>query len=434
MYLFSSCVRLIFSVLPQWSEPQRLTCRTRPESMTTCKESTIIVGGGMVGVSTAYYLASAAQSLAKSHCISVVESSPAVFAAASGGGTGVLGDYGFEPEADELGVLSWHLHKELARIHDGPKNWGYSDIVIQTLHNRTQNLAAKQAGHEGAPLPSWFTNSDDIVANFDYGPDHADSILFGRFLLNRCEALGVRVYINAHLENARADDTGENNVFKVKITQDLETTATICQNIVICAGPWSQRVFESLFPESSYSIPMDVKSRAGNHLRVQTPLWKPEDDKHGTAQLYLRDVLGHSLDISSLLGGTLYIGGYGAEPEELPELATDVHAQPAAIEEMKMLAGRVLNIPEGEYLEILSVGRCYRPFVKHNRPIIAKVPKTKLFPSTSGKEWEKGGVFLNVGHGSDGITLGPGSGKVMSELIMGVRPSVDISGLGLYMP
>ena len=48
------------------------------------------------------------------------------------------------------------------------------------------------------------------------------------------------------------------------------------------------------------------------------------------------------------------------------------------------------------------------------------------------REVERGGVYLNVGHGRDGITLGPGSGKVMSELIeRGRSESADISGLGI---
>jgi glycine/D-amino acid oxidase-like deaminating enzyme len=34
-------------------------------------------------------------------------------------------------------------------------------------------------------------------------------------------------------------------------------------------------------------------------------------------------------------------------------------------------------------------------------------------------------------HGSDGITLGPGSGQIASELVLGKTPSVDISSLGI---
>ena len=72
-------------------------------------------------------------------------------------------------------------------------------------------------------------------------------------------------------------------------------------------------------------------------------------------------------------------------------------------------------------IEVLNVGRAYRPFLTMRRPIIAKValhellnkPKKTLAKGSA----RTGGVFFNVGHGSSGITLGPGSGKVMSELI-----------------
>ncbi|KAI9703674.1 MAG: hypothetical protein M1836_007444 [Candelina mexicana] len=77
---------------------------------------------------------------------------------------------------------------------------------------------------------------------------------------------------------------------------------------------------------------MEVKYKAGNHLRVETPLWTPEDDTRGTTQLYFRGILGHTLDISRFLKGILYVSGYGAEPEKLPELAVDVHPQPTVIE------------------------------------------------------------------------------------------------------
>ena len=73
-------------------------------------------------------------------------------------------------------------------------------------------------------------------------------------------------------------------------------------------------------------------------------------------------------------------------------------------------------------MEVLKEGRAYRPCLDHERPIIARIPLHELLGVTrqdgiEGREVEGGGVYLNVGHGRDGITLGPGSGKVMSELI-----------------
>ena len=106
MLLLSSIIQFLFEVHLQWPENPQAYRSGPKESMNDCKESTIIIGGGIIGFSTAYYLASLANLLNNPHCISVVDSSPAVFVAASGGATGILGDYGFEPEAEALGVLS----------------------------------------------------------------------------------------------------------------------------------------------------------------------------------------------------------------------------------------------------------------------------------------------------------------------------------------
>jgi glycine/D-amino acid oxidase-like deaminating enzyme len=37
------------------------------------------------------------------------------------------------------------------------------------------------------------------------------------------------------------------------------------------------------------------------------------------------------------------------------------------------------------------------------------------------------GVSLATGHGPTGLTLGPYSGKVVADLILGTQPTVDIS-------
>jgi glycine/D-amino acid oxidase-like deaminating enzyme len=120
-----------------------------------------------------------------------------------------------------------------------------------------------------------------------------------------------------------------------------------------------------------------------------------------------------------------------------------VQPQPSALEAIKNLVTGFLNLGEGESVEVLKEGRAYRPEVTVGRPIIAKLPLRLLFGENVAKVGDEsdhsasahidvhGGVFVNTGHNSDGVTLGPGSGKVMAELIRGVETSVDISGLGL---
>jgi glycine/D-amino acid oxidase-like deaminating enzyme len=193
---------------------------------------------------------------------------------------------------------------------------------------------------------------------------------------------------------------------------------------------------------------MNSTASAGNHFRVRTPGWKQEDDQKGSEQVFFQNDIpgGQGLDITSFLGGDLYVGGWGAIPEELPELAESIHAQPSEIKIMVSLAKRYLRISEEEELEIFAVGRCYRPLATFNHPIITKVDWDLLGMEESSQQLPvshkqtddcqdrqcgPGGLFLNTAHFSDGVTLSLGSGKIMSELLLGLPPSINISGLGL---
>lgn len=114
-----------------------------------------------------------------------------------------------------------------------------------------------------------------------------------------------------------------------------------------------------------------------------------------------------------------------------------------------------MNVESEEELEILDVGRCYQPLATPNRPIITQVDwkllgiasaaATVPAPDFRAQSLDRhhgdsqsvqspsvGGLFVNTAHFGDGVTLSLGSGKVMSELLLGLQPSVDVPGSGLY--
>lgn len=86
---------------------------------------TVIIGAGIIGCATAYYL-SRNQTLNSPKTIHLVESSPELFASASGKSGGFLAGDWFESASSSLGKLSFRLHKELADEYDGFGNWGYN--------------------------------------------------------------------------------------------------------------------------------------------------------------------------------------------------------------------------------------------------------------------------------------------------------------------
>lgn len=87
--------------------------------------ATIIVGAGIIGTSTAYYLSDPSSSTDPSS-IHLIESSPELFASASGYAAGFLARDWFSSSLSALGALSFDLHKQLAEEDAGSENWGYS--------------------------------------------------------------------------------------------------------------------------------------------------------------------------------------------------------------------------------------------------------------------------------------------------------------------
>lgn len=245
--------------------------------------------------------------------------------------------------------------------------------------------------------------------------------------------MGVQILLDATIT---AVGINGGSLESVRIAHKKQERTLECHSLVIAAGPWSEGVLSGLFPNSRVRIPSSKQPSSGNFIVAKVPGWDGGQDSRVCHQIYLEGLLRHKVDISSRPDGTLYIGGSLSAQEELPETTTDVHPQSKYVRKMRKLVEQALGCSSDE-VKILEVGRAYRPCLEYGRPIIAQVPLHDLLGvihrgPLQGKDVKRGGVYLNVGHGFDGITLGPGSGKVMSELIeQGGSMSADISGLGV---
>ena len=251
---------------------------------------------------------------------------------------------------------------------------------------------------------------------------------------------------SANVTSVQLDHTNR-SISSVRIQRSCGSSLLVpCRAVVIAAGSWSDRVFARLFPEAKIKLPLKATDTAGNHFRVKIPGWKPGDKKEESVQVYYTNVRpnGSKFDVTSFTNGDLYIGGWGAVPEVIPELATSIHIQQSEIEGMIAATKKYVNVDLNSEFDYYDAGRCYRPTAIPNHPIITRVSWDLLSrdvnPSShssidhrSNMEEEPiaGGIYINTGHSSDGITLSLGSGKVASDLILGRTLSIDISSLGL---
>jgi glycine/D-amino acid oxidase-like deaminating enzyme len=124
--------------------------------------STVILGGGIIGTSIAYYL-SANQPEGEIH---IVEQSPELFSAASGYAAGFLARDWFVPSLAPLGALSFDLHKELAAENYGQKNWGFMNgtaFSLDTVSRQRQGAPRGDGSDDPTPVewPKWLTKQKE---------------------------------------------------------------------------------------------------------------------------------------------------------------------------------------------------------------------------------------------------------------------------------
>ncbi|KAI5297438.1 hypothetical protein KEM55_004695 [Ascosphaera atra] len=429
--------------------------------------ATVIVGGGIIGLSIAYHLSLEKRDGNLPRDIHVIDASPELFASASGYAAGFLARDWFEPALAPLGELSFDLHRQYADENNGQDKWKYATSIALSLglgaeepasggdgdgHDWIRqgssrgNVAAGSARVDaGVPMPGWITQQKgrklEVIGN-DGSCAQVDPLLLCKWLLARCKEQGVQIHHPARATRLMKDESS-NIVKSVRFenSSTAETSEIPCSNLVFAAGAWTPIAFDSLL-KSSTTVP--IEAVPGYSLVVKSPRHTNthEDTRYGKTCHSLftshpREA-GFSPELFSRLGAEIYIAGLNPYDIPLPSLPTESRKaiKSAQIEQVRraavMLMGRAKEEGVvGDYmeniddLEVQREALCFRPVTDHGLPIVARLQQEDLGCDARFT----GGVFLASGHGPWGISLSLGTGKVMAELIQGKKTSADISGL-----
>jgi len=440
--------------------------------------ATIIIGGGIIGLSTAYYLSLLEPELAANHQIHIIDSASDLLLSASGYAGGFLAKDWFNPSVSSLGALSFRLHKELAEANDGSKKWSYMPSIAYSLAIDARGVSSSQSGGDdwlvegntragAAPTgdgaerkemvnadgtPAWFTKQRGGTLELidgEGGCAQLEPKQLCQWLMEECQNNGVKIHTNCFATHISKGEDGK--VMGLKMKKDSETYDKHCKNILVAAGAWTPRVFSKLFPDSKLRIPIDPL--AGYSIVVHSPRYsKPilDPTRHGE---HASAGLSHAIYCAPTEKWAfapetfsrvptdgkpeIWAGGLNDSAMQLPETADGT---PALIDKEKSEELRSAMIAmtglshEGDDLavddlKIKREGLCFRPVSRSGSPIISKVPE-----STLGRGIEmadSGGVYIASGHGPWGISLSLGTGSVMAEMLTGRKPSVNISRLML---
>ncbi|KYG40787.1 hypothetical protein M433DRAFT_8485 [Acidomyces richmondensis BFW] len=425
-------------------------------------QSTVILGAGIIGCATAYYLAHSGNT--RPDTIHLVEASEELFASASGKAAGFLAKDWFGPATADLGALSFRLHRELAEQHDGRRNWGYSRSTGMSYTTIATSLSAESTGrqkmgkdflsdntsrantarpyesqsNERDPRdewPVWLTQkpgdhlqrltSTDTVAQID-------PLRLCRWLLQACLRAGVRLHHPARAVRVSRDEQCNLSGVRLRYLAHGAEHKLPCTRLLVAAGAWTPGVFDELFPGSMVRIP--VMPLAGHSLVMKSSRWEA---KECHAIFTSETAERWSPEIFSRVGGEIYIAGLNDPELPLPDTPDKAKADSKAISKLRHVADSILANGSGvddadSDVYTVREGLCFRPVTPTGNPVVARVPKGMLGPGIETQDVPVGGVYVATGHGPWGISLALGTAKVLQEMMEGEREneSNEVKHLG----
>lgn len=348
----------------------------------------VIVGGGIMGCATAYYLS---QKSTVSQ-ITIVERNKAIAECASGKAGGFLAKYWCDgTKVQELARMSFDLHQELANKFE---NIGYRRLdTINTF------IATVPRKTKSEVLPWLFSdktfNAKPLGSTDDTAQVHPQKLSLALAAASKAQIItGVQVEMVSYLNDTSAQ-------------QVILSNGTIldADAVVFCMGPWTSHAHAMLPMQAQAKFPLETLITGS---RAHSIVLQPTNPQQITANAVFCECAG-SPEIYPRPDGTVYICGY-ADNELLPDNPS--HVKPSEEACNKLVEFAKLASPALDGAQVIAKQCCYLPYVSDNGvPLIGKVPLTS-------------NVYIAAGHTCWGILNGPGTGKVLADLIVDGKTSL----------
>lgn len=426
------------------------------------KRNIVIVGGGIIGCTTAYFLTRHKSFNPDLHTITLLEAT-SIAAAASGRAGGLLALWAYP---DCLVPLSFRLHAELAERHDGANRWGYrrvncgslaANVSRAKLDSFEREKAVKKAaagdvvgaeGKEWEKLPKQDADAAALLAearvpsDLDWvdpetmagyaemgGPGTTDTaqvhpLHFTTSMAELANEGGVDIRTGAKVTEIRTkkDKSSVESVGYVDRETGEARSIDDVTDVIVCAGPWTGKVLPRSKVEGlrAHSVvwEADVSPYA-----IFTDISLPSDyvPAHRADKGQRRRHRG-SVDpeIYARPFNEVYACGEPDSSVPLPETADLVQTDDSQCEDLVSYISTIS--PQLRAAPVKARQACYLPrhmrFGQERGPIVGptSVP----------------GVWVAAGHTCWGIQNGPGTGCLMAEWVLDGAPKS--AGIGRLDP
>ena len=406
------------------------------------KKNIVIIGGGIIGCTSANYLTRHPSFDPAKHSITLLEAS-SIAGGASGKAGGLLGLWAYP---SSIVPLSYRLHKELADEHGGADRWGYRAVHCaqvdcigkkpekktskETTTTKDEDISLQKRSKEalgklraaGVPKELDWIDDDSLRYYDEMGTPattaqvHPFQFTTAMSELAREAGVDIRTHAPVDKINYSADGSRVESVAYTDKSPESSSNEQItlpASDIVVAAGPWTQRLLPSAPIEALRAHSVTIRpSRPVSAYCLFTEIKLPSDGsgKKGRTETV-------SPEIYARPNNEVYACGEGDRLIPLPTLSSDVSVDEAKCDEIAAHVGAVSQeLRDGV---ITARQACYLPNVASSAssgPLIG-LTKTK-------------GLVLAAGHTCWGIQNGPATGKLVGEFVFeGKATSAKVGGL-----
>ena len=371
------------------------------------KYDAVIIGGGVIGSCIAYYL---------SKCdlqVALIEKGDIASGTSSGcDGNVLIADK--KPGYDtKLAYISQNLLQELKEeieydfdysqrgsiyIIESSEEWKVAEKYVkqQAQDGYPMRMMDKKEVHEDEPYLA-----DDIIGGVEIDCDASlNPMTFAFGLISQAQKNSLEVYDHTIVKDIELD--GRGNISKV-VTDSIDFNTGI---VINAAGVWAPEIGKMV------DIDVPIKPRQGQLLVAEKTfkVGKRKIVEFGYMMAkfgdedYKRDVdsVIENNGIAFVFEPTLADNFLIGSSRSFKGFDTSV-----SIEVMQGLARRALRFfPIMKDINVIRAYAGLRPYVPDHFPIVSEV---KTIP----------GFYIAAGHEGDGIGLGPVTGKLISQMVMG---------------
>lgn len=381
----------------------------------------VIIGGGIIGSTTAYFLSHHPKFDREKDSITLLEATK-IAGGASGKAGGLLALWAY-PSC--LVPLSYNLHQELSEKHGGAERWGYRAVHCGQLDAYGLLSRAKDGGKEekkngngesvslqkrsdkaigllraaGVPKDLDWVAAEGIKAYEEMGTPATTAQVhpyqFTTSMAELAEEKGVNIIYGSATSINQSNNTVTSITYAPKDTPSSPQTLE-ADTVILTAGPWTKSIWKkapiSALRAHSVTIrPSRPVSAYALFTAIQLPRGKSRHPQTVTPEIYARP------------NNEVYACGEGDQLIPLPTSTDLVQCDDARCDEIvEQVSSISEELRDGE---VTARQACYLPNVEGRAagPIIGQTAVR--------------GLLIGAGHTCWGIQNGPATGKCLSEIV-----------------